>query len=149
MADKQSLADRFWSHVDRSAGPNACWPWLAGKNSDGYGHIRIGPRIVTTSRLAYELATGKPLGRLQALHNCDNKSCCNPAHIYPGNNADNSVDRAAAGHTPGRKLSIDQAEELRRLYRAGKTTAELARRAHINRKSLYRLLRGLTYKDAQ
>lgn len=34
------LAERFWPKVDKSGGPDACWPWLGGINGDGYGFIR-------------------------------------------------------------------------------------------------------------
>src|SRR5262245_5368741 len=26
----------FWSKVDRSGGPNACWPWMASTTKEGY-----------------------------------------------------------------------------------------------------------------
>jgi len=35
----QELPDRFWSKVDQSAGPNACWPWTAYRNPGGYGEV--------------------------------------------------------------------------------------------------------------
>jgi hypothetical protein len=32
MADA-TFSERFWSKVDRSAGPNGCWLWLSSKSS--------------------------------------------------------------------------------------------------------------------
>jgi len=46
MAQPIHLADpsRFWAKVDRSAGPNACWPWLGKKDRDGYGEFEFKAR---------------------------------------------------------------------------------------------------------
>lgn len=153
MDKKSDPYERFWLWVDKSAGPDACWPWMGGQHTDGYGHFRVGAKVVTVHRLAYELATGQELGALHALHTCDNRLCCNPAHIYPGSNADNAQDRAVAGHPVGRKLTMDDVGHLRRLYASGQTMAEVTRAAavfahgKINRKSIFRMLRHETYKD--
>ena len=149
----KALEDKFWSRVDKSAGPKGCWPWMGGKQSDGYGHFRVGKVIVAVHRLAYELVTGQLLGPLHALHSCDCNCCCNPDHIYPGLDGDNAQDRAVAGHPAGRKLSMDDVGHLRRLYASGQTMAEVTRTAavyaggKINRKSVFRMLRYETYKD--
>lgn len=38
---ERTVEERFWEKVERGK-PNAeCWPWTAGKTSDGYGEIYI------------------------------------------------------------------------------------------------------------
>lgn len=90
--------ESFWERVDRSAGP-ACWPWKGTPDVHGYGSFKIAGRQVRAHRFALELTVG-PLGALDALHKCvGNRLCCNPAHLYPGNDKMNADDREAQGRT--------------------------------------------------
>lgn len=91
------FAIRFWAKVDRSAGPDGCWPWTAGCDNNGYGQVRVGVRIIRAARVALELATGRPLGKRWALHRCDNPPCVNPAHLFPGSARKNAQDCARKG----------------------------------------------------
>lgn len=96
------MSERFWSKVDRSAGAGACWPWLGGRDKDGYGRFSHGRRTARAHRFAYELAHGPipsgPNGRpLCVLHECDNPPCCNDSHLKLGTNAENVADRDAKG----------------------------------------------------
>jgi hypothetical protein len=90
-------ADGFWSRVDRSGGPDACWPWTAGRFQKGYEMTRWQGRTRGAHRVAYELAYGPILDGLWVLHDCDNPPCCNPAHLFPGNSAVNADDRERKG----------------------------------------------------
>lgn len=91
-------ADYFWSRVDRSRGPGACWPWQQKIGSSGYGVVYAGKgREARTHRVAFELTNGAiPVG-LSVLHHCDNRPCCNPTHLFLGSAADNSRDMVAKG----------------------------------------------------
>ena len=93
---RPSLEQRFWQKVDRSGGPDACWPWQAAILNTGYGGIKYQGRMTKAHRVAYELTYG-PLGDNLALHHCDNPPCCNPAHLFPGTHADNAADRNQKG----------------------------------------------------
>jgi hypothetical protein len=37
---RSTLEERFWNKVDKSAGPDASWPWTASTRSGGYGQFR-------------------------------------------------------------------------------------------------------------
>ena len=92
---------RFWNRVDKSGGPQACWPWTGCRMADGRGQIRLGGRagqLVLTPRVAYALGgkLGNPQNR-QVLHRCDNPPCCNPVHLYLGDYAENHTDMDARG----------------------------------------------------
>ena len=97
----RSLADRLWGRVDRSAGPDGCWPWLGCLNRTGYGQIADEEgALQLTHRVALSLSLGRPLTAF-ALHHCDNPPCCNPAHLYEGTQADNIRDMVARGRARG------------------------------------------------
>lgn len=90
----------FWRKVDRSGGPDACWPWtgtlVSGKGYGGSHQTDGGPRYA--HRRALELTIGRPLTRSEfACHHCDNPPCCNPAHLFLGSALDNARDRDAKG----------------------------------------------------
>lgn len=90
--DRSPFIQRFLARVDRSGGPDACWPWIGPVNQRGYGQQNVpGLRGVAKShRLALWLAKGSPPpNKPWALHACDNPPCCNPAHLDWGTRLEN------------------------------------------------------------
>ena len=70
-----------------------CWEWQGGKNNIGYGLIRDEKRMRTTHRVSYEEHNNTVIpDGLVVMHSCDNKSCCNPAHLSLGTMKDNMHD---------------------------------------------------------
>lgn len=92
----------FWSKVDRSRGPDACWPWAGKTDRDGYGRAYVYGHHFLAHRYALEQAAGKSIGEAHALHHCDRPACCNPAHLYEGTPIDNVRDRVIRGRGKGR-----------------------------------------------
>lgn len=120
-------AARFWSKV--RVGPNAeCWPWTATTSEGGYGRFQNHP----AHRVAYEMIKGEVDPALYVLHRCDNRVCCNPAHLFLGTHQDNMDDMKAKGrgnaprglaHHKG-KLSDDDVAAIRAAV--GMTGKEMA-----------------------
>jgi hypothetical protein len=48
-------------------------------------------------RVAYALTFPEWDGKQNVLHRCDNPSCVNPTHLFPGSQADNVADMIAKG----------------------------------------------------
>lgn len=94
------FVEHFWSKVDRSGGPEACWLWQGKPKDTGYGQIRLGNRTLSAHRTAYELTHGPIPAGLFVCHNCpggDNPLCCNPAHHFLGTVLDNARDGVKKG----------------------------------------------------
>lgn len=134
----QLTAD-FHSKVDRSSGPNACWPWLAGR-SMGYGSCyweRCGVRRDRRAhQISFSLANGGRwpdwAAKEVVRHTCNNRICCNPAHLIMGSIADNVADMVAAGdHDHGEthhnaKLTTADVIAIRMAHARGELQSVLA-----------------------
>lgn len=142
--------ERFWSKVDRSGGPDACWLWTAGCSSEGYGSFRVLGRVVGAHLFAYTLLCGPVADGLVVRHKCDNRRCCNPAHHVLGTQLQNVRDRVergrcARGERNGRcKLSDADLDEMRAFYATGGwRQRDLASAFGISPDHCGELLRGL------
>lgn len=123
----REAVERFWSKVDRSAGSDSCWPWLAGLNNMGYGKFSIGSgsrRMVYTHRYAYELTVGTipPGFTLDHLCHtndptcaggvtCPHRRCVNPAHLEPVTNRENQLRGNGVGGRNARKTHCARGHE--------------------------------------
>lgn len=91
------LADRFEDKVDRSGGPDACWPWTGVRTDRGYGQIWVDGGHRPATHVALELAGVDIPDGMVACHHCDNPMCVNPAHLFVGTASDNMRDMLAKG----------------------------------------------------
>ena len=87
---RRPVEERFWEKVDRSGGPDACWPWTGAKRPGGYGHFRFQTGVsLGAHRVAYLLTLGPVDAELELDHLCANPPCVNPAHLEPVTKAEN------------------------------------------------------------
>lgn len=78
---------------------NFCWTWTGALNSRGYGCVGIDGKSQLIHRVAYQLLVGPIPAGLQIDHLCQNKRCCNPAHLEPVTGKVNCERTAAARKT--------------------------------------------------
>ena len=89
-----------------------CWPWLGAKRR-GYGLIWADGRKRPAHQVAWELANGEPFPTgMHACHTCDNPSCVNPAHIFPGTRSDNLRDAVRKGRMWQQRDKADRVDAL-------------------------------------
>lgn len=127
---------RFWDKVNIK-NETECWDWTAYISNSGYGLFWLNNKMISSHRVAYALSINN-LDFLNSnvdyhlnnnnfdcvLHKCDNKICCNPNHLFIGNNKDNindKVNKNRQQHMIGSlngyaKLTEDDIIKIRKSY---------------------------------
>lgn len=105
-----SLNERLDRRIDRSGGPDACWPWTGSKTLAGYGQIIVtgGKRGFKKyiHRLIYERNVGPIPNGYEVHHKCVNPPCCNPKHLEAVTHQQNML--ATPNNAAARNASKDK-----------------------------------------
>lgn len=142
---------RFWEKV--SVGElDECWPWAGRVGNTGYGQFSVTSSIQRSAhRISWELANGIgiPSGMI-IRHKCDNRICCNPAHLELGTQADNVRDMQERGRakyargsaSSNAKLTEIEVIEIKTLLREGVSQSEIGRRFGVLSSTISRIASG-------
>ena len=159
-----TVEQRFWAKVDRSGGPDACWPWMASTGSSGYGNFFLttdgNRRTISAHRFALIVSKGPIPDDAHACHDCpggDNRLCCNPAHLFACTPQANTHDMMAKGRArfngspPGErnqnaKLTADDVRTIRQLRRQGIPAKAIAARFGVTTTNVNDILKRKLWK---
>jgi len=144
----EAVVRAFWERVEVRDG---CWAWN-GPKWHGYRRLNIGKTTSGAHRVSYIIHRGQIPAGMHVLHSCDNRSCCNPDHLFLGTNGDNVKDKIAKGRGWS-KLSADDVAEIRRLYgrygRGGVSGKDLAARFGVSRAEVSLIVNGHYWKGTE
>lgn len=120
----------------------------------GYGRFHLTAGLFVTHRIAYYLTYGEP-GPYLVLHKCNTPLCCNPNHLFLGDQFDNMQQKVREG----RMNYIGQANgqalfynsdiiKIRERSKNGETNASIARSLNTSGTVISDILNGKSYRDA-
>lgn len=148
---------RFWSRVNQ-LGLDECWEWTHKRNPAGYGLFTMNRKHYLSHRLAWRFLIGPIPNGMCVCHRCDNRSCCNPAHLFLGTQADNNKDciangradnflkRDKRGEKNGRsKLTKELVKDIRSMLDSGATYESISNLFGICKSSVYNIKSGRTW----
>lgn len=136
--------------------PSGCVLFHGGKDSHGYGMVRIGAVKRGAHRVAYATHHGVNLEELDGVvvrHTCDTPACVNPAHLVLGTQAENMQDkkergRAArvSGSTNGMaRLTEADVIAIRTAFASGAKKTHLARQYGVSFMTIHPIVTRKTW----
>lgn len=162
MPPRDKLSGRF-SRVDPKSHLYAniaideqtkCWNWTGNLFAGGYGAFKckaITSRQINASRASWILHFG-PISKSEFVcHHCDNRACCNPAHLFLGSAKDNMEDCKEKGRInkgedrPQHKLTEEDVRTIRRLRQEGYAWRGLAAKFGVARTCVVSAATGKTW----
>lgn len=134
----ERLIRRFFSKVDITNNWE-CWNWIRHIDTVGYGRFYIDGINDLAHRISFIIHYGEIQQNMQILHNCDNRKCVNPNHLFIGTNLDNVNDRVVKNRSyrpkgelsPLSKLTKDQVIEIRERYKKEISISSLTKKFDI------------------
>lgn len=147
-----ALINRFNEAVDKGE-PGECWNWIRSFRN-GYGAIKHEGRVLSAHRVAYVIANGEPGDGLLVTHSCDNRACCNPAHLVAGTPKDNAremrerieCNQPRGEQVPNAKLCEQTVSRIWALRRTGLGAVRIARELSISTRAVRSVIEGVSWK---
>lgn len=81
----------FWFFVEKQ-GVNECWSWRGKFNERGHALFYWRGHLHMAHRVAWMLTKGELKWGEQVKRTCNNRACCNPAHMYKKEDIDGHID---------------------------------------------------------
>ena len=154
---KNKYKDFFFRDVIKNDG---CWGWKGKLSPDGYPRMTCRKEYGTqrANRASWIIHKGEIPKGMIICHNCpegDNIKCCNPEHLFLGTPSDNSEDmvkkeRSARGSQNGQsKLDEEKVREIKILISKGLFHSEIAKLFNVNRDTISKINRKISWKHVK
>lgn len=140
-----------------------CHEWQGACNNTGYGNARFNKKPVCVHRLVAFFAglvpsPHAPTNRKSSgfvLHSCDNRKCCNPAHLRVGTYSENMFDayrrkrkaQPQGAHHANSKLTEQNVRDIRTRYAAGTSQDDLGKQYGVSQRTVSLIVRRETYTN--
>jgi HNH endonuclease len=140
---------KFWATVNIQDDANACWDWIGieGTDFDNNGYGLWG--YAKAHRIAWFLWHDQEFqpGRMEVMHTCDNRRCCNPHHLKLGTHAENMKDMAAKGRKRTRPARIPF-ETVTAIRSSTMSIANCMKQFGVSQSSVINIRKGRTRRYA-
>lgn len=153
-----SLEDAFNANCPPGA-PNECWIWQGSTGDDGYGKLYFKGKFYAAHRAAWMLANNTDIPKgMCVCHNCpggDNRSCCNPAHLWLGTIIANNLDRDKKGRqakgekVKSSRLTEDDVRKIFEMKESGLRQCEIAKAFSLKPKYVAHILKGRVWSHVK
>lgn len=149
---------QFLRMVDIKEG---CWEWKGARFIKTDRHLTYGKSNLfgygtTAHRMAYLVFRNEIPDGMDVLHHCDNPICCNPYHLFLGNDSDNQQDALSKGRHKcgmlkgeshgGSKLTEDNIKTIRQMRLDGLKLKEIGDAFGITYQNVFRIVKNISWK---
>jgi hypothetical protein len=155
----ENTPEELWKKVEKRE-PEQCWSWLGYVSESGYGRTQIGDKSYYAHRVIFNLANpglielNSPKNKKERgflMHLCDNRLCCNPAHLRVADLKENNEDCIKKGRKIMPKgqdhfRSVFTNEEINQalqMKRSGLTAKQIA----LAMQKKYATIKSLLYRN--
>lgn len=137
-------------YVPESELESPCWFWKGSKTDAGYGSCRRLNKQLA-HQVSYIAFCGEIRDNLFVCHECDNRICVNPDHLWLGTGFDNMEDSRKKGRlrgekNPSAKLTELKIQQIFHRQKEGLSRLEISTEFNISQAQLSTILQRKHWK---
>lgn len=147
----KSLQEKFESKVI-FRDDELCWKTNHQRPYGRISYFKDGKKTyISIHQAAYLLYNGEIKDGLWVLHRCNNNYCCNPKHLYLGDQKQNELDKVNSGsisgeNHPNSTLKEKDVLNIRKLISENKSDIEIASLYSVKKAAINKIRHFRTWK---